>query len=39
MIEMLIDGISLEMELYTGASVSVISEDTYQQDKIRGKIH
>ena len=31
MIGILIDGISLEMELDTGASVSVISENTYQK--------
>ena len=36
MIGKLIDGISLEMELDTGASISVISEDTYQKLKNRG---
>ena len=36
MIGMLIDRLSLEMELDTGASVSVISEDTYQKVQNRG---
>ena len=36
MIGMLIDGISLEMELDTGESVTVISEDTHQKLQNRG---